>query len=1357
MKTKRKKNSLIFSIFLVFLLISYTPITADPQDDEKPYILITEQNNDSSIHLQFKNPQLDYSIKTINNQRFTLIQIDDSGFHNVIGQAKLPMIRKMIEIPYETNPLIKINTIKSKSIRLSELQLPHKIIPKQSPKEKLEFSQQNYDIDEKYYTTNSFLPKEIVTLKEIGTIRGRRFALMELAPIQYNPTKGVIHIIQHCDITLTLPKSNIPSTIKQIQKYTSPSFEQLFETLFLNYGYYENFAKNTRDQEGYLIIVDDLFYDEIIPLSNWKESLGFETTTTNTSDIPGGPTANNIKLYIKNAYTNWSIPPSYVLLVGDTPQIPAFTGSVCGTETDSYYARMDDDIFPDIYISRFPASTELHVQTMVNKTKYYEQGDFPSNHWIKKGAFIASNDQGGLAEDTHNYVINTHLQPNGYTCDKIYESTGGDTQDISDALNEGRSLCIYSGHGSPSGWACVPFYQSDVNALTNDGMYPFVCSHACSTNTYEDSECFGETWLRAEQKGGLAFWGSSCSTYWDEDDVIERRVFDAWWYDGMDRIGQMTDKGMYDAYMQNPGLEIERFMESYNVMGDSSVKIWSDDPFIPEHDIKVEDLTIDDIVPHGEIQNVSATIRNIGNNTEHNIIVDFIEDGLSVDTTTISHLESMHETIVTFQWNPPIGTYLLEIETRPVTDEYDLTNNNVNKTVDVIASPFIDIHPTSFSFMTPTDSTDSNILTISNLPSAEAQLNYTISFSGDNNGDWLSANPNNGTIDIGNSENITITVDTSGLNEGEYQGNIKIESNDINDPEIFIPVYLTVVYGHDLTVLSVNNPNGNISHGNHIVNATIQNIGFFNQTNVEINCTIFEGYLDYLEDFEDDSGGYVSGGTPDWEWGDPSIGPSSAHSGVNCWATDLDDEYSDDASATLDSLPISLPQGVTSELSFWHWYDMEDGYSHYDGGNVKISTDGGVSWEILGEYLEPYPIQYASDTNEGIPHEPCFSGSSSSWEYVTFNLTEYAGNTIMIRWHFGSDGSVTKPGWYIDDVHVSGNYERENNTIVYQDTEILSIDAYETEYVTFYPAWNVTQNGFYSIKIETLLENDEQNDNDEIVSLVEVFQDVSAPVVSGVHASPDVQVSGECVNVSCVVTDETVVDSVFVAVSGPVGFSPVNVSMVSGGGDVFYYEDVYVVEGNYSFFVWAEDTSGNSVTTGSFSFCIVNDSYESVSLSLSVGWNLMTVPVEKEWYASDLASEVVGCTSVSKWNASLQTYDTFIVGGPPSFDFPIVEGHGYFVDVDESSMVTMVGLPIEDVNVSLDVGWNLIGWYHDFNTTASSLAGNISGCTSVSKWNATMQTYDTFIVGGPPSFDFTVSCGMGLFVEVNETSYWNGD
>ena len=513
---------------------------------------------------------------------FTAISLSDNVFSMVRGEAKLPVIRKMIEIPFGSTPEIVIKSISWKFTSLDELELPERIIPAQQSSEKIPEPLNDFIIDENYYSMNSFYPAKFVKIVETGTIRARNFALIEISPIQYKPASGDLKILNSCELIIDLPNCDIDKTNQKIKRYSNPSFESFFNIAFQNYGFYEKDNLN-REQEGMLFIVYDNFVDEIEPLVESKNEKGLETTVTKTSEIDGGASKENIFAYIQEAYETWSIPPSYVLLVGDTQQIPTFTGSASYSEADLYYVTVDgSDYFPDIYIGRFSGSQDSHIESMVDKTVYYEQGGFESNDWIKKGAFIASSDAGQLAEETHNYVIDNYLEPNGYEVDKIYESSGGSTSDIRNALNEGRSLCIYSGHGYPGGWACVPFDQNDISNLDNFGMYPFVCSHACSTNTFADSECFGETWLRETDKGGIGFWGASASTYWDEDDILERAMFQAWWEDGLEWLGGMTDMGLYYLYQNySGGGRTKYYFEAYNIIGDPSLRLWSDNPTLP--------------------------------------------------------------------------------------------------------------------------------------------------------------------------------------------------------------------------------------------------------------------------------------------------------------------------------------------------------------------------------------------------------------------------------------------------------------------------------------------------------------------------------------------------------------------------------------------------------------------------------------------------------------------------------------------------------------------------------------------------------------------------------------------------------
>jgi hypothetical protein len=1319
MKKETYKQAPVLLVLTLLISVNFLPISGYSQEEQSTKLEITIENiNDETISIITSIPSFEFSTIDNDNVKYSLITLEEEAFTLTVGQAKLPTIRRMIEIPQGANPKIIINDVVWEDATLEELNLPEKIFPVQLPWAK-NCEENEFIMDESYYNTNQNLPKEFVNILEINQIRGRRFALIEITSILYNPAMGNLKLMNSCDVTIDLQGTNMENTIEIIERYSSQTYEELFESLFPNYGYYESFAQTNRNAEGYLIIVHDDFSDEISPLASWKASMGYNTTVTLTSTIPGGVNTANIKAYILDAYNNWTIPPTYILLVGDTPQIPVYSGN--GRDTDTYYVTMDGDGFADIHIGRFPADTEIHVNTMVNKTIYYEQGSFPSIDWIKNATFMASTDNYQISEGTHNYVIDTHLEPHNYSCDKLYTVTyGATTQDVHDSINAGCSLAIYSGHGSIYSWADgPPFDQDDVNSLTNENMYPFVCSHACVTGTFDVPECFGETWVRAENKGALAFWGSSINTHWTEDDIIEKRVFDAWWYDGLEKIGQMTDKGMYDAY-QEFGSGMQQFIDSYNILGDASIKIWSDNPFIPDHDITVSEITIPDVVAYGELQTVSARVRNSGNNTEINIDVDFLVNGSVLDTTTIASLAKMESTIVSFPWNPLIGTYVVAIESQPIPDEYDLLNNHVNKTVQVIAAPAIEIVPTEFTFLVPTDSSDTDTLTITNLPTAYETLNYNISYDGDLGGSWISASPEIGTVAVNDSDLVTITVDTIGLSEGNYQGLIIVQSNDLDDPELTATVNLTVVYGNDMTAISVNSPTGTFSYGSYTINATVQNLGYYPQTDVLVNCSIFEGGLDsniYFSNF--------STNPTDW---------TITHVDGTAWTWDSSDErmehsYGYPNSGYLDSPVLDCSGKSGINLSFWHFWQANYGGASQDG-YVRGSTDGGATF--------PYLI------DEFHHNDP-----SEETAVKTHDISSWANNQeqVMIRFDIYNDNDWY---WRIDDFNVTAEI---SGDLIYYSEALVDLAAYESTDILFAPNWNAYM-GLYSIQIKTLLPIDEQSNNDVTAEVVSVEGPGLAFDPIGYNFGP----------ISVNSTDSTTFDIWNIGI-GTLTYSFnetsdwVQVTPLSGDST-----------GEHDTIGVSIDTTGLSVgdyncniniytNAGNTSFNVSLTVYSGFFLNntLKVGWNLISIPIINSMWASDLSNNITGCLSVSGWDSKNQTYKTYIVGGPPSFDFQLSDGMGYFVDVTYNTSFTSTGLPISYVNITLNTGWNLLGWYHDYNTMASSLSENITGCLSISGWDAINQTYLTYIVGGPPSFDFTIDCAKGLFVDVTEVSYWHGE
>ena len=246
---------------------------------------------------------------------------------------------------------------------------------------------------------------------------------------------------------------------------------------------------------------------------------------------------------------------------------------------------------------------------------------------------------------------------------------------------------------------------------------------------------------------------------------------------------------------------------------------------------------------------------------------------------------------------------------------------------------------------------------------------------------------------------------------------------------------------HDVAVTQIIEPQNGLAQVQP-VKVTVANNGQNDETvNVDVVIEKFNGTS---EGFEGSDGGYVQGGTPagTWAWGTPTSGPMSAHTGSKLWATNLAGNYPA-CNVTLDKA-VTLSSGSVS-LTFWHWYDTE---ASYDGGNVKISTDNGTTFTLIT------PVGgYTGTANSANPlglGSPIFSGHGQKyWEKEEFDLSAYAGQSVIVRWHFGADSSVFYPGWYIDDVCFA---DPTAFLPEYDETVSVDIAAGETMNVTF-PDW----------------------------------------------------------------------------------------------------------------------------------------------------------------------------------------------------------------------------------------------------------------------------------------------------------------
>jgi Zn-dependent metalloprotease len=156
--------------------------------------------------------------------------------------------------------------------------------------------------------------------------------------------------------------------------------------------------------------------------------------------------------------------------------------------------------------------------------------------------------------------------------------------------------------------------------------------------------------------------------------------------------------------------------------------------------------------------------------------------------------------------------------------------------------------------------------------------------------------------------------------------------------------------------------------------------------------------------------------------------------------------YGDDLHVALETDPIIL-SGTTLRLNFYHRYSMEDpsgasgynrNYDGWDGINVRISKDGGNTWNVLANPLPAYTCtslwSFGGIHGEG-PGIPGWAGQQYDWAPVIFNLSAYLHDTVLIRFEFASDAafstkdSNTMFGWQIDKIEV-----RNSSQVLYSNS-----------------------------------------------------------------------------------------------------------------------------------------------------------------------------------------------------------------------------------------------------------------------------------------------------------------------------------
>lgn len=109
--------------------------------------------------------------------------------------------------------------------------------------------------------------------------------------------------------------------------------------------------------------------------------------------------------------------------------------------------------------------------------------------------------------------------------------------------------------------------------------------------------------------------------------------------------------------------------------------------------------------------------------------------------------------------------------------------------------------------------------------------------------------------------------------------------------------------------------------------------------------------------------------------------------------------------------PINLAGVTNATISFAAKWDLENGY---DFVAFEVSTDNGTTWtEQCGKYTR---IITPNATEGTIP---AYTGTQADWVNEEISLSDYAGQSIKVRFRLSTDVGTNLDGFYFDDFKVN--------------------------------------------------------------------------------------------------------------------------------------------------------------------------------------------------------------------------------------------------------------------------------------------------------------------------------------------------
>lgn len=284
---------------------------------------------------------------------------------------------------------------------------------------------------------------------------------------------------------------------------------------------------------------------ELAPLARRRDAEGLRTAVVNADWVweqfgAGATDGAALAAFLSHAAASWRPAPRYVLLVGDDTEDPAGhlgppagatlpTGQLFGlfggwVASDGALARGPGDAPRAVAIGRIPARSPEELRAALHKLDRWEAAASSAAAWRRRALIVADPSEAAFAVDAARFardlgraVFDVSLATGGQGA-LGGTAAAGPTEDaaalaarlgagLRRALDEGRGLTAYLGHGSRGQWGRDRLLdQAAAETLANAERPGLVVNLSCLTGafTHPSQPALAETLLLSPRGGAAA-------------------------------------------------------------------------------------------------------------------------------------------------------------------------------------------------------------------------------------------------------------------------------------------------------------------------------------------------------------------------------------------------------------------------------------------------------------------------------------------------------------------------------------------------------------------------------------------------------------------------------------------------------------------------------------------------------------------------------------------------------------------------------------------------------------------------------------------------------------------------------------